>query len=128
MNVHHGKTGKDILIVEDNIDAAETFKALLEVLGHRAEYSLDGGSAVALIGQKTFDLIFMDINLPDINGIELLKTVKSNLAGEVLNTKFVAVSGHSAADPAGVKASEQFDFYLEKPINLAMLDKILTSF
>ena len=116
---------KNILIVEDYAESAETFKELLEVLGHQARYVTNGARAMEEMRQQSFDLVFMDINLPDISGIHLLQELKRNLQAPIANTKFVAVSGYSARDEEGAKATALFDYYLEKPIDLASLDTVL---
>ena len=118
---------RNILIVEDYAESAETFKDLLEILGHQAKYVTSGVKALELIGQEKFDLVFMDINLPDMSGIDLLENLKNNQAEAIANTKFAAVSGYSVRDAQGLKATTLFDFYLEKPVDLASLDKILES-
>jgi CheY-like chemotaxis protein len=127
MNNESGKASKSILIIEDHIEMAETFKELLELLGHKASYRNDGISAAALLEQENFDVIFVDINLGNESGISWVEKAKANQPEAFLNTTFVAVSGHSAIDPQGKKAIEYFDYYLEKPIDLVNLDKILAS-
>jgi DNA-binding NtrC family response regulator len=122
------KTNKNILIVEDHIGTAETFKELLELLGHKADYRNDCSSTAALLEQEKFDVIFMDINLGGVSGTDWVRDMKSSQPEIFLNTRLVAVSGHSATDMQAIKAMEQFDCYLEKPVDLVQLDKILASF
>ena len=117
---------KQILIVEDYREAAETFKELLEILGHEVRCALSGAEAEKMISQAEFDLVFMDLNLPDISGIELASRLKQKL-GSDSGTRFAAVSGFSSMDSQGARAQEQFDFYLEKPIDLVSLDRLLAS-
>ncbi|MCB5206116.1 response regulator [Methylovorus mays] len=116
--------GKHILIVEDYLEAGATFKELLELLGHDVKWVLNGQSAIQQLEEKAFDLVFMDLNLPDMHGVVLLKQVQDKGLGP--NTQFIAVSGHSAKDVAAVEAIKVFDHYLEKPIDLAMLNRILS--
>lgn len=124
--MHSNIAMKQILIVEDYREAAETFKELLEILGHQVQCAMTGAEAEERIVQGKFDLIFMDLNLPDISGIELVGRLKQKL-GDDSETKFAAVSGFSSSDSQGTRAREQFDFYLEKPIDLVSLDRLLAS-
>ncbi|ACT50833.1 response regulator [Methylovorus glucosotrophus] len=116
---------KSILIVEDYPEAGATFKELLELLGHEVEWVVNGQSAMQKLNDGAFDLVFMDLNLPDMHGLVLLKQVQDKRLGP--NTRFIAVSGHSAKDAAAVEATKVFDHYLEKPIDLAVLNRILSS-
>lgn len=61
-----------ILVVEDNVAIAQLIQISLNNAGYHCEYALDGKSGADLIEQKTYDLILLDIMLPEINGYELM--------------------------------------------------------
>jgi CheY-like chemotaxis protein len=128
MNSEHTKTNKNILIVDDHIGTAETFKELLEILGHKADFRNDCSSTAALLEQERFDVIFMDINLGGVSGTDWVRDMKSSRPEAFANTRLVAVSGHSTHDMQAKTAMEHFDYYLEKPVDLVELDKLLASF
>lgn len=115
---------KNILIVEDYPEAGATFKELLELLGHEVEWVVNGQAAMHKLDDAAFDLVFMDLNLPDMHGMDLLKQVQEK--GVRSTTRFIAVSGHSTKDVAAHEATKVFDHYLEKPIDLAVLNRILS--
>lgn len=115
---------KCILIVEDYPEAGATFKELLELLGHEVEWVMNGKAAMQALGERSFDLVFMDLNLPDMHGMVLLKQLQEMRVGST--TRFIAVSGHSTKDVAAREAAQVFDQYLEKPIDLAVLNRILS--
>jgi CheY-like chemotaxis protein len=115
---------KSILIVEDYPEAGATFKELLELLGHEVEWVMNGQSAMQQLEEGAFDLVFMDLNLPDMHGVVLLQQVQEK--GLRSAARFVAVSGHSVKDVAAREAIKVFDHYLEKPIDLAVLNRILS--
>ncbi|MCB5189546.1 response regulator [Methylobacillus arboreus] len=112
------------LIVEDYQAAAETFKELLEMFGFQVDYVMAGADAARAVSLDDYDVVFMDLNLPDISGLALVKQLRALLPEKL--PKFVAVSGFAKSD-LGVEASELFDFYLEKPIDIATLEPILQS-
>ncbi|MFL9610586.1 response regulator [Methylobacillus sp. Pita2] len=116
---------RQALIIEDYQAAAETFKELLEMLGCEANYVMAGAEAPQALSQRDYDVVFMDLNLPDIPGVALVKQLRALAAGRM--PKFVAVSGYAEAE-LGKEASDLFDFYLEKPLDMNNLERILQSF
>ncbi|MCB5187174.1 response regulator [Methylobacillus caricis] len=119
---------RHVLIVEDYQAAAETFKELLEMLGHQADYVMNGHEVEMALKAKPYDILFMDLNLPDISGLELIGKLRASLGESARQLKFVAVTGYAASDLTGAQDSQQFDFYLEKPVDLASLERVLESF
>ncbi len=67
---------KLILLVDDRLSDRETFKTILEEHGYRVSSAKDGYEAVHLLSQKGFDLAFVDIKMPVMNGVETLKKIK----------------------------------------------------
>ena len=66
----------NILIVEDEIKVAETIKSYLEKEGFNASFAILGSAAVNILNEKTFNLIILDLMLPDISGEEICKMVR----------------------------------------------------
>ncbi len=60
----------NIFIVDDDRDFAESVADVLEARGHRCEIALTGEEAVRIFGERDFDLTFMDVKLPGMNGVE----------------------------------------------------------
>lgn len=116
---------RKVLIVEDYQAAAETFVELLEMLGCEAEFVMSGAEAHAAVAEQDYAIIFMDLNLPDISGLALVDELRAKLPSARM-PRFVAVSGFSQNDIAQENRAA-FDFYLEKPLDIARLDHILQS-
>lgn len=121
------KEQKKILIVDDSVSNADSFKDVLELFGYQAQCVYDWQKVLDLLSTEQFEIIFMDINLKDMSGITLLKNIKMSAPIHHHNTKFIAVSGYSVDDPIGTEASNVFDFYIQKPINLENLETLLAS-
>lgn len=66
-----------VLMVEDIELNVTVGKALLEKLGHRVEVAMDGQEALDMIQKNTYDLIFLDINLPDMTGFDIVKKLRA---------------------------------------------------
>lgn len=103
---------KTILIIDDDLDISQLLKSFLEKNQFKAEYVSSGEKAVEHIKNKKIDLILCDYRLPDIEGIDLLKKIKSiNSQIEV-----IIITGYSDVRIA-VKALKLGAFdYITKPI------------
>lgn len=67
---------KKVLYIEDNIDTATAVKMILDSAGFETETVYSGGEALEIVEKKRFDLILIDIMLPDMSGWETLKKLK----------------------------------------------------
>jgi signal transduction histidine kinase len=103
-----------ILVVDDNVDAAATLGMLLEAQGHttRIEHSAQAGLAAATHGE--FDVILLDIGLPDMSGHELARTIRT-LPG-CADCALVAVSGYGQAQDRRMSQEAGFAAHLVKPV------------
>lgn len=66
-----------ILVVDDDLIFGKNFTDILKNIGYTVELVNNGNAAVTELGDSHFDIVFLDIKLPDINGIEVLKKVKA---------------------------------------------------
>jgi two-component system nitrogen regulation response regulator NtrX len=107
-----------VLVVDDEVDIRDLIKDILTDEGYGVTCAADAGEARAARAQRRFDLILLDIWMPDTDGITLLREWSDN--GE-LNCPVVIMSGHGTVDTA-VEATRlgAFDF-VEKPLSLAKL-------
>jgi two-component system, chemotaxis family, CheB/CheR fusion protein len=65
-----------VLVIDDNVDSAESIAKLLQLNGHDARCAFDGASALTIAQQFEPDLILLDISLPDIDGYEVLRRLR----------------------------------------------------
>ena len=76
---------KKILIVEDEKSLAEAYQTILQKHGYQVQLAFDGEDALELIEKGTFDLILLDINMPKMNGLEMLRQLeKAKLQNRVI--------------------------------------------
>lgn len=66
----------DILIVDDDRDLADAIGEALEMVGHKPTVAYSGGDAIEKYCARSFDMTFMDVKLPDINGVETFLTIR----------------------------------------------------
>ncbi len=89
--VEEATTGKSsILIVDDDEFLTETFKVILETVGYQVEVAATGMQAIHKTKNKTYDLVILDIKLPDINGDEVARIMKK----QGKKTKVVMITGY----------------------------------
>jgi CheY-like chemotaxis protein len=84
--------GKLLLVVDDDRDLLVALKARLEMSGYRVDMAIDGLHALdTLAGRRTFDVMISGLNMPGMNGLELLARVRR----EYPDLPFILMSGHA---------------------------------
>lgn len=112
-----------VLVVDDNVDNAESLAALLELLGYRVAMAHEGASALELASAFRPNVVFLDIGLPGMSGHDVARCIRAQPGGDALF--LVAVTGWGQAED--VKRSEEsgFDRHVVKPVTFAALREIL---
>jgi len=105
-----------ILIVEDNEKNMKLVRDILQHKGHATIEAVTGGDGVRLALERRPDLILMDIQLPDIDGIAALREIRKDAALDA--TPVLAVSASVMPDDQQKIVSSGFDAFITKPINL----------
>jgi two-component system, cell cycle response regulator DivK len=111
--------GPQILVVEDNEKNMKLFRDVLLATGHRTLEANTGGQAVELATEHTPDLVLMDIQLPDIGGIEALTRLRAD--ERTASVPVVALTAQAMEGDRERFLAAGFDAYLSKPVNLADL-------
>ncbi|MFN7933215.1 MAG: PAS domain S-box protein [Bryobacteraceae bacterium] len=111
-----------IVLVEDNVDVAQTMATALEQTGHEVTVFGDGPSALSGLASARPDAILVDIGLPGMNGYELAERL--NQQANLRQAVFVALSGHAGREPAE-KAG--FAKYFVKPVAIDELTSFLAA-
>ena len=112
-----------MLVVDDNVDAAEMLAEALRVNGHVVGVAHDGPAALSLVDDFRPELALLDIGLPVMDGFDLARRLKSRLSTSP--PKFVAVTGYGQASDRARTKKAGFDEHLVKPIDLAHLNAIV---
>ncbi len=118
------KPNARILIVEDEPLLQHLVRKQLNVLGHNSiELAANGKMAVQLVNSQNFQLIFMDVMMPEIDGFEATRLIREHEKVTGVRTRIVAMTG--LAERARCLASGMDDF-LQKPVLLEPLKGALT--
>ena len=107
---------KTILIVEDNEKNMKLVRDILRHNGHETIEAAAGEEGVRLAVERKPDLVLMDIQLPDIDGIEALRRIRTERALDA--TPVVAVTASVMPDDQQKIVASGFDAFITKPINL----------
>jgi len=112
-----------VLVVEDNVDAAETLAELLRLWGYEAEIVHDGQAAVAAAMRFRPRVVLLDIGLPRMNGYEVARWLRRRPdLGDLL---IVAVTGYGQESDRARGREAGFDHHLVKPVDLDLLRRLL---
>jgi PAS domain S-box-containing protein len=117
-------SGVRVLIVDDNLDAAEMMEKALRVWGQIVHVAHDGRSALRIVETFTPELALLDIGLPAMDGYELARRLRAmpGLAG----ARLVAVTGYGEARDRRAAEQAGFDGHVVKPVTLAALEQELS--
>lgn len=118
--------GADILIVDDNKTNCEVLERRLTMQGLKCRTAYDGTTAIKEVDKKLPDLILLDVILPDINGLELLKKFRGENTSD--NLPIIMVSAFNDVDGIAKCIQLGAQDYLPKPLNgTILLAKVISS-
>jgi len=110
------EAGRHVALVEDNDDARESLKMLLELEGHTVHEAADGAAGVGLIaGDTRITVAFVDIGLPGMSGFDVASAVRARRGAGV---RLVAMSGYGAERDIEAGKQAGFDAYIVKPADI----------
>jgi signal transduction histidine kinase/CheY-like chemotaxis protein len=112
-----------VLVVDDNVDAAETLGELLELMGHHPVVAYDGASALAMLETFTPEVAFLDIGMPGFDGYELARRLRA--LPRLARSPIVAITGYGRPDDRQRAYDAGFTDHLVKPLSAEKLQSVL---
>lgn len=113
----------EVLVVDDNVDAAEMTVEVLELWGYAAEAVHSGAAALRRAEQRMPDLILMDIGMPGMDGYEVTRELRRRPGGRV--PYIIALTGYGQRDDVQRALAAGMDAHLTKPVDLDALRRLL---
>ena len=110
-----------ILIVDDDQYVRKTMQTILEDEGYIVDLATTGNEAIEMNQKKAYNIAFLDIQLPDMEGVELLKLMKDNIP----KTRKIMITGYPSIQNAIAALNKNADAYLIKPVDVAGLINLL---
>jgi two-component system CheB/CheR fusion protein len=117
----HGN--RRILVVDDNVDAAESLALLLQLEGFTTEVAFDGPGALQVAGAFIPDIIFLDIGLPGLDGYKVAAHIRS--MKELRQPLLIALSGYGQASDKEKSEAAGFDHHLVKPADIDLIRTLI---
>jgi len=118
-----------ILVVEDNAINLRLITAALTRAGHRVDTATDGQIALEKFQRNPYDAILMDIMMPVMDGLtatrEIRRIEESSGAGSGKRVKIIAITANAFEDDRNKFFESGMDFYMNKPIEIDELNRIL---
>jgi CheY-like chemotaxis protein len=114
-------TSQKVLVVDDNADCADSLAALLAMIGHDVRAGYCGAQALELARSFQPDVVFLDVAMPDVSGLQVARQIREEAAGATI--KICLLSGH----PLGPESvAHGADLQLLKPVELSALRQVLS--
>ncbi len=114
---------KRVLVVDDNIDAADSIVLILRGAGYEVSCAYDGPSVLPAARNFRPDVVVLDIGLPGMDGYEVARQLRGQQ--EFRSTPLVAVTGYGQADDRVKSLEAGFDAHLTKPVNPQQLQQFI---
>jgi CheY-like chemotaxis protein len=114
-----------VLIIEDDDDARESLRLLLESVGHRVVEAADGTQGVALALAERPDVILIDLGLSGLDGYEVARMVRATQLGKTVS--LIAVTGYGQVNDRESSKAAGFDAHLVKPVSPYALSSLIAA-
>jgi PAS domain S-box-containing protein len=116
-------TKRRVLVVDDNVDAADSLSMALALAGHEIRTVHDGAAALAAAEAFAPEVILLDIGLPRLNGYEVARRIRTRPWGRAI--RIVAVTGWGQAQDKQAAYDAGFDHHVTKPVELPELEGLI---
>ncbi|WP_244808755.1 hybrid sensor histidine kinase/response regulator [Caballeronia zhejiangensis] len=114
-----------ILVVDDNVDAADALTALLELEGHEVRTVYSGEEAIDVLNHYVPEVVLLDLGLPGMSGIDVARRIRTMPATK--DVTMIAITGWGQPHDRARTAEAGFDFHFTKPVDVVQLNEAIDS-
>ena len=114
---------RQVLVVDDNVDAAESLAMMLQADHHAVRTAHNGEDALRLAGEQNPDVMVLDLGMPKMSGYEVARRVRKKSWGR--RPILIACSGWGQPEDRKLSKESGFDHHLVKPVNAAVLLRLV---
>ena len=112
----------NVLVAEDDEASVNVATVFLERLGHKGVSAADGRKAVAILTEELFDLVLMDVEMPELNGLEATRYIRNGKAGEHnRNIPVIAMTAHALSESREGCLTAGMNDFIPKPVDFQEL-------
>jgi len=115
-----------VLLVDDNVDSAESLAQILSLSGHDTRTAADGPDALQVAEQFKPDVVLCDLNLPGMSGYDVVRELRRLPFGEAI--VIAALTGYGQASERERTTLAGFNGHLVKPVDPAVIESFLDDF
>lgn len=108
--------GGKILVAEDNPIVSKLLKSLLQDWGHSVKMVSNGIDAIAQLDQEFFDIIILDYQMPELNGLETMKVIQTHKDKKISKIPIIFLTGEISTSKLGLFEKCGIKYFLRKPI------------
>jgi CheY-like chemotaxis protein len=112
-----------VLLVDDNIDSAESLAQLLAMSGHDARTAGDGPAALEIAASFDPEVVLCDLALPGMSGFDVVRELRKTPRGP--HMLIAALTGYGQAQDRLLSAEAGFDLHLVKPVDPAVIESLV---
>jgi CheY-like chemotaxis protein len=118
-------SGKRVLLVEDNLVNQCLARWMLEKQGHAVAQAHNGKEALDLLAREAFDVVLMDVQMPDMDGLEATRLIRQRERAAGTRVPIIALTAHALSEDQGRCLQAGMDGYLAKPFDAGELHALI---
>ena len=111
-----------VLVVDDNLDSAHSLARMVEGIGHKTEFAINGYAALELARKFQPDVVFLDLMMPGINGFEIARRLKKEFGDAI---RIIAVTALPSDKDRQKSAEAGCELHLLKPVQASVIENLL---
>jgi CheY-like chemotaxis protein len=117
--------GTRALIVDDEAMNLHVASGILRRYGMEVSTALSGGAAISLCETETFDIVFLDHMMPEMDGVKTFRRIREIFEARGLNCPCIALTANALSHAREMFMTEGFDGFVSKPIEISELERVL---
>ena len=122
-HVEASGTSLRIAVIDDNVDANDSLKALLRMMGHEVSTAFDGATGYELIRDTRLQIVLCDIGLPGMDGYQVITKVRDTVKGPM--PVMIALTGYGQPEDRARALAAGFDHHMTKPVDVEELLRLI---
>jgi CheY-like chemotaxis protein len=122
-NTEQPSPHRRMLVVDDNVDAADSLSMVLDALGHSVKAAYEGATALELMDSFAPEVVLLDIGLPEMDGLEVARRIRARPDGEAV--RLIALTGWGQDEDKRRTQEAGFDEHLTKPVDAVSLATLI---